>query len=106
MWTPRRWRDRDAFSRYWNALVSGAADDLLAPLAAALDDEQRAVIDRLRSRPRYEPDPAFVQQLERDLVRKFAAAHSSTVPLEQVTSGSQDGVSPPSTRPRPGSSPL
>ena len=73
MWPPRPWRDHDALSRYWNALVAGAADDVLAPLAAALDDEQRAVIARLRNRPRYQPDPAFVQQLERDLVREVAA---------------------------------
>jgi hypothetical protein len=95
MWSPRRWSDRDALSRYWNALVSGAADDVLAPLAAALDDEQLSVIDRLRSRPRYQPDPAFVQQLERDLVGEVAAVHTTTAPLGQTPPGSANGLFPP-----------
>ncbi len=98
MWPPRPWRDRDALSRYWNALVSGASDDVLAPLAAALDDEHRAVINQLRSRPRYQPDPAFVQQLERDLVREFAVAPTSTVPTGQVTPGPANGLFPPTSR--------
>jgi hypothetical protein len=95
MWPPSRWRDHDALSRYWNALVAGAGDDVLAPLAAALDDEQRAVIARLRRRPRYQPDPAFVQQLERDLVGEVAAVHTTTAPLGPRTPGSANGLFPP-----------
>ncbi|MDF3017904.1 MAG: hypothetical protein K0R44_3129, partial [Thermomicrobiales bacterium] len=98
MWPPRPRHDHDALSRYWNALTAGAADDVLGPLAAALDDEQRAVIDRLRSRPRYQPDPAFVQQLERDLVREVAALHTTTAPLGSITPGPTNGLFPPSSR--------
>jgi sugar lactone lactonase YvrE len=98
MWPPRPRHDHDALSRYWNALTAGAADDVLGPLAAALDDEQRAVIDRLRSRPRYQPDPAFVQQLERDLVREVAALHTTTAPLGSMTPGPTNGLFPPSSR--------
>ena len=83
MWPPRLWRERNALSRYWNALVQGAAEEELTPLAAALDAEQLALIDRLRTRPRYRPDPAFVARLERDLVRDLALTHTDTVPLSR-----------------------
>ena len=83
MWPPRQWRERNALSRYWNALVQGAAEEDLTPLAAALDAEQLALIDRLRTRPRYRPDPAFVARLERDLVRDLALTHTDTVPLSR-----------------------
>jgi len=95
MWPPKRWNDHDALSRYWNALVAGASDDVLAPLAAALDDEQLAIIARLRRRPRYQPDPAFVQQLERDLVGEVAAVHTTTAPLGHRAPGSANGLFPP-----------
>jgi DNA-binding beta-propeller fold protein YncE len=98
MWPPRRWSDRNALSRYWNALVSGVSDDVLAPLAAALDDEQLVAIERLRSRSRYQPDPAFVARLERDLVREVAAVHTTTAPVGHMAPNSADGLFPPYPR--------
>ena len=95
MWSPRRWFDRDALSRYWNALVYGAPDDVLAPLAAALDDEQLAVIARLRNRQPNQPDPAFVARLERELVRDLAIAGASSVPLRAVARPAVNGGVPP-----------
>jgi sugar lactone lactonase YvrE len=95
MWPPRRWIDRDALSRYWNALVTGAPDDVLAPLAAALDEEQLAVIARLRSRQRHQPDPAFVARLERELLRDLPIAGASSVPLLTVTPPTANGGIPP-----------
>jgi sugar lactone lactonase YvrE len=103
MWPPSLWRERNALSRYWNALVQGAAEEELTPLAAALDAEQLALIDRLSTRPRYRPDPAFVARLERDLVRDLALTHSNTVPLSRLAPHSSDGVLPPRV---PGLSPV
>ncbi len=95
MWPPRGWAKRDALSRYWNALVSGAPDDELDQLAAALEDEQLTIIDRFRSRHRYQPDPEFVGRLERELLRDVAIAGVSNVPLRGMTPPAVDEGIPP-----------
>lgn len=95
MWPPRRRSDRNALSRYWNALVSGASDDVLDPLAAALDPEQLSVVERLRSRPRNVPDPAFVARLERELLRDLVIAGASSTRMRSVTPPAVNGGIPP-----------
>ena len=97
MWPPKTVARPHALSRYWNALVQGAPDADLASLAAALDAEQLALIDRLRARPRYRPDPAFVARLERDLVRDLALSHTGAVRSRPQAPRPSNGAIPPRT---------
>lgn len=100
---PERWPRRDALSRYWNALVSGAPGEELAALATGLTAEQLATIDRLRNRQRLHPDPAFVDRLERDLRRDFTASTSVSPSVRGLAAPGADATRPPwSRQPPPG----
>lgn len=94
MWRSRSSADREALSRYWNALVRDVTEEELVPLAAALRPEQRNLIERLRSRERIGPDPAFVARLERDLLNDIAPAHAEAVPLAAVLPRPANGLFP------------
>jgi DNA-binding beta-propeller fold protein YncE len=74
MWLPSNRDQRGRLSRYWNGLVRGASNEELDRLAAPLDTDDLAVIERLRRHQRYRPNPEFVSRLERDLLREVAAA--------------------------------
>src|SRR5829696_5591647 len=95
----RRSREQDHLGRYWDAVVHGVAAEELGRLARPLDPQVIDIITRTRTlRQVRPPRSAFIQQLERDLVREFTATHTSTVPQGQVAPGSLNGLFPPSTR--------
>jgi sugar lactone lactonase YvrE len=94
---PRRRADHNALSNYWNALVRGASDAELAPLAEAVDSQQRELIERMRGRQRIAPDPAFVARLERDLQRDIASAHIAAGPLDIAEPRSVNVIMPPNS---------
>jgi DNA-binding beta-propeller fold protein YncE len=94
MWPSKGWAARNALGRYWNALVRGVSDEELAPMAAALDAEALTIIDRLRNRQRYRPDPAFVSRLERDLMQEIVLAGVAELPPDSASARAGNGLFP------------
>jgi hypothetical protein len=80
MWMRRGRTAPDHVSRYWNALVRGAAPEELARLSAPLEPNVVATIDRAHAlHRRQRPDPAFANRLENELMHAFAASHAGRV---------------------------
>lgn len=94
----RRPSDQDQFGRYWDALVRGASPDELERLAQSLDPDVIALVAQTRAlRQELRPQPAFTNQLERDLMQAFALAQPGTIPLRTPQSQPQppNGLVPP-----------
>src|SRR5215216_3151898 len=106
MWPLRRHEQADHLSRYWNALVCGAAPGELARQAAPVDAATLATIRHVRElRLTHRADQAFLDRLERDALAAFARTRTSSAGPPGTRRVSSDGTqpsSPPRWLPRVG----